>query len=456
MTADRSSADAPLLAVRGLEKHYRLTEGFWNREAGRVRAVDGVDLTVERGEAVGLVGESGCGKSTAARAILRIDEPTGGTVRFRGEDVTEYDRPALKRFRRRAQLLFQDPTSSFDPRRSIGESVAEPLAVQGMADRARRRRLAESTLERVGLDRRDADRYPHELSGGEKQRAALARALVVDPDLLVADEPVSALDASVQADVLGLLDRLRRELDLAVLLISHDLAVVREVCDRVAVMYLGEVVESGPVESVFGDPQHPYTRALLASMPIPDPRVERPDVRLRGEVPSAADPPDGCRFHTRCPEVIPPEGYDLDGEDWRRLHRFRIRLGRESSIDVGAVREYVAAERGVDPDDVASEAVQTALRREFDLPEPLSDPDAEAVLDRALGRLVAGDDAAAAEVLARVFRSPCEASSPRMRDLDGESAGRDAHTAACHLLDEASAADADDVDRDAGARDSAD
>ncbi|MFB6089634.1 MAG: ABC transporter ATP-binding protein, partial [Halobellus sp.] len=421
------TVDPPLLDVRGLEKHYPVTEGFWNREVGRVRAVDGVDLTVERGEAVGLVGESGCGKSTAARAVLRIDEPTGGTVRFRGEDVTDYDPVRLKRFRRRAQLIFQDPTSSFDPRRSIGESVAEPLAVQGMSDRARRRRLAASTLERVGLDADTADRYPHELSGGEKQRAALARALVVDPDLLVADEPVSALDASVQADVLGLLDRLRRELDLGVLLVSHDLAVVREVCDRVAVMYLGEIVESGPVESVFEDPQHPYTRALLASMPVPDPTVESPDVELRGDVPSAADPPAGCRFHTRCPEVIPPDGYDLDGEDWRRLHRFRTRLARDD-VDVDAVREYAAAERGVAPDDVPAEAVRTELRREFDLPESLSDPDAEAVLARALGRVVAGEAEQAAATLADAFDTVCAADPPARYD-----AGPD-HDATCHRL----------------------
>jgi len=418
--------DEPLLAVSGLEKHYPITEGFWKREAGRVRAVDGIDLTVARGETVGLVGESGCGKSTAARAILRIDEPTGGTVRFRGEDVTEYDRARLKRFRRRAQPIFQDPTSGFDPRRSIGESVAEPLAVQGMADRARRRALAESTLERVGLDASDADRYPHELSGGETQRAALARALVVDPDLLVADEPVSALDASVQADVLGLLDRLGRALDLGVLLISHDLAVVREICDRVAVMYLGEIVESGPAESVFGDPKHPYTRALLASMPIPDPTAERPDVELRGEVPSAADPPAGCRFHTRCPEVVPPEGYDLAGDDWRRVHRFRTRLERDD-VAVDAVREHVAAERDVAAAAVSADAVKAALRREHGLSETISDPDAEAVLDRALDRLVEGDTDAAAETLS-ALSTVCESDAPAMRSVG------DGHDAACHLL----------------------
>ncbi|WP_256546515.1 ABC transporter ATP-binding protein [Halobellus inordinatus] len=431
------TADPPLLDVSGLEKHYPITDGIWNREVGRVRAVDGIGLTVERGETLGLVGESGCGKSTAARALLRIEDPTGGTVRFDGDDVTAYDRERLRRFRRRAQLIFQDPTSSFDPRLSIGQSVGEPLAVHGMADRERRRRLVEDTLERVGLDAGDADRYPHELSGGEKQRAALARALIVDPDLLVADEPVSALDMPVQAAVLSLLASLQSELDLGVLLISHDLAVVREFCDRVAVMYLGEIVESGPVDVVFGDPQHPYTRALLASVPVPDPTVERPDVELTGTVPSAADPPAGCRFHTRCPAVIQPDGYDLDQDAWRGILQLRTRLGEGGSgVDVRAIRERVAAERGgsLAPSDIGDENVCTALRREFEIPERLSDPDAEAVLDRALSRVVAGEHAAAATLLADAFETPCEADPPSLRPVSAE------HTAACHLLDRDDAA----------------
>ncbi|MFD1597624.1 ABC transporter ATP-binding protein [Halobellus rarus] len=429
------SAETPLLDVRALVKHYPVTEGVWSREVGRVRAVDGIDLTVERGETVGLVGESGCGKSTAARAMLRIEEPTGGTVRFDGEDVTDYDREGLKRFRRRAQLILQDPASSFDPRRSIGQSVAEPLAVHGMSDRHRRRRLVEATLERVGLSPDAADRYPHELSGGEKQRAALARALIVDPDLLVADEPVSALDTSVQADVLELLDRLRSELGLGVLLISHDLRVIREVCDRVAVMYLGEIVESGPIDAVFGDPQHPYTRALLASVPIPDPTVSRPSVDLLGTVPDAADPPSGCRFHTRCPEVIRPEEYDLDDDVWRRVHRLRTRLsGGSESIDVDAVRTRVAAGTGSD-DDGPAESVSAALKREFELPQRLSDPGADAVLDRALERLASGEREAAAEVLTSAFGTVCERDAPATRSLSAD------HEAACHLLEDERDAD---------------
>jgi peptide/nickel transport system ATP-binding protein len=441
------TAETPLLDVRGLVKHYPITEGVWNRETGRVRAVDGIDLSLDRGETLGLVGESGCGKSTAARAMLRIDEPTGGDVRFDGEDVTAFDRRRLRRFRRRAQLIFQDPNAAFDPRLSIGESVAEPLRVHGMRDRSRRRRLVEGTLVRVGLSAHTADRFPHELSGGQKQRAALARALIVDPDLLVADEPVSALDVSVQASVLSLLDSLQSELGLAVLLISHDLSVVRAHCDRVAVMYLGEIVESGPVESVFADPQHPYTRALLAAIPAPDPRARRGDdergrqpdgvggAELLGDVPSAADPPDGCRFHTRCPEVIQPDDYDFDQQVWRRVLRLRARLRGEPSdtdVDVGVVREYVAAEHGSDTgaEDVPDEAVTAALRREFDLPKRLSDPDAEATLDRVLSLLAAEEHAAAVELLVREFRTVCEAETPSLQSTSGD------HQAACHLLDD--------------------
>ena len=428
---DDTAGDLPLFEISGLVKHYPLTEGLWKRETGRVRAVDGIDLAVERGEAVALVGESGCGKSTAVRAALRLDEPTEGTVRFDGEDVTTYDRRQLRRFRRRAQLIFQDPDSSFDPRLSIGQSVAEPLRVHGMRDRERRRRLVEGTLERVGLAASDADRFPHEISGGQKQRAALARALITDPDLLVADEPVSALDMSVQADVLDLLDSLRTELGLGVLLVTHDLGVVDEFCDRVAVMYLGEIVESGPVDAVFDDPQHPYTRALLASVPTPDPRVARPTSALVGEVPDAADPPSGCRFHTRCPEVIPPDDYDLPKDVWRRLFRFRLRLETEfSDADRDAVVALASRELDprVAPEDVADDALGAAIRRAFDLPSQLSDSGAESVLGRAVELLIAGELDPAAELLESEFTSVCERDSPPDRSVD------DNHGAACHLV----------------------
>jgi peptide/nickel transport system ATP-binding protein len=403
----------PLLEVENLTKHYPITEGVLRDEVGKVRAVDGIDFTVDRGETLGLVGESGCGKSTAATTALRLEEPTDGRVVFDGEDVTAFDDAALKRFRRRAQMIFQDPTSSFDPRMSIGESVAEPLRVHGMRDGERRRRIVRDLLERVGLDADDVDRYPHEFSGGQKQRVALARALVINPDLVVADEPVSALDVSVQADILDLLDDLQSAFDLAVLVISHDMGVVREVCDRVAVMYLGEIVETGPTAELFEDPRHPYTRALLGSTPVADPRRRGQGTRLTGDVPSPSDPPPGCRFHTRCPEVIADAPYDIEESVWRRVLNLRLRVAT-GRVDVDAVREYVADERGsdVDPADVDADAVTAELRDEFEVPAELSDPDAEAALSAALDRIAVGDVEGAADRLAEDFPTVCRRERP--------------------------------------------
>jgi len=399
----------PLLDVEGLVKHYPVTEGVLRNEVGRVRAVDGVSFTVSRGETLGLVGESGCGKSTAATTALRLEEPTDGHVVFDGEDVTEYDDKALKRFRRRAQMVFQDPTSSFDPRMSIGESVAEPLRVHGMRDRDRRRRIVGDLLERVGLDAADMDRYPHEFSGGQKQRVGLARALVINPELIIADEPVSALDVSVQADILDLIEELQAAFGLAIVVISHDMGVVREVCDRVAVMYLGEIVETAPTEELFEEPQHPYTRALLGSTPVADPRRRGQGTSLTGDVPSPSDPPPGCRFHTRCPEVIPDETYDIDAETWRAVLNLRLRVASRG-IDVEAVRTYAAGSD--DPEAADPDAVRAAIREEFDLPPELADWRAEESLSGALDRIVVGDVDGAADRLGEAFPTVCRRERP--------------------------------------------
>ena len=440
-----------LFEVRDLEKHYPVTEGVLRREVGRVRAVDGISLDVEAGETVGVVGESGCGKSTAATAMLRLEEPTAGEVTFDGESVTDYSRAELKRFRRRAQMIFQDPTSSFDPRMSVGESVAEPLRIHGMRDRERRRRIVADLLERVGLSARDADRYPHELSGGMKQRVALARALSVDPDLLVADEPVSALDVSVQAEILALLSELQAEFGLAVVLISHDMGVVRQVCDRVNVMYLGEIVERGPTEPVFEAPEHPYTEALMSSIPVPDPRRRGEGIELTGDVPSPSNPPPGCRFHTRCPRVIPPEGYDLDGSAWRGLMDLRGRL-RRGALDVAELLERHDAETGPDGPARADgtgasgtsgeDPVTAAVRAEFDLPERLSDPDAASILAEALSDLADGAIDSARERLAEAFPTVCEREHPELRSVGAD------RVAACHLHDEARSDEAPPGGRD--------
>ncbi len=426
----------PLLDVRGLEKHYPITEGVLKKQVGKVRAVDGVSFSIDRGETLGLVGESGCGKSTAAENILRLEDPTGGQVFFNGKDITSIEGRELKQFRRRAQIVFQDPTSSFDPRMSVGESITEPLLIHGMGDRERRRRIGQNLLERVGLSADDYGRYPHEFSGGQKQRIGIARSLVLNPEFIVADEPVSALDVSIKTAILNLIDDIQQEFDLSILLISHDMGVVRQVCDRVAVMYLGKIVEIGPTEQLFSNPQHPYTQALISSIPRPDPTLRGKSVRLSGTVPSPSNPPSGCRFHTRCPQVIQPEDYEFEQSEWRSVMDVRHRL-QNGELDLEAIRELQVTADDGDPSD---EAVKGGIREEFDLPGTLSSPPAEAVLEEALDRVVVEEFEDAAALLAEEFETVCEREEP---PLDATEAGQ---LAACHLHDDAVAPTLDGMD----------
>ncbi len=326
----------PLLEVEDLAKHYPVTEGIIRaRRIGTVRAVDGVSFAVRRGETLALVGESGCGKSTTARLALRLIEPSAGRVRFDGVDITTLDRAALKAFRRRAQIVFQDPYASLNPRYTVAQTLSEPLEVHGIGDARSRRARVEELLGLVGLAPFHAARYGHEFSGGQRQRIGIARALAAGPDLVVCDEPVSALDVSIQAQVVNLLRDLQRRLGLAYLFIAHDLAVVKHVADRIAVMYLGRIVEVQEKAALFANPRHPYTRALLAAIPHPDPARRGRIVPLGGDLPSPLNPPSGCRFRTRCPfaqercareepalvdgvachfaDALPPAGLDFSG-----------------------------------------------------------------------------------------------------------------------------------------------
>lgn len=422
---DRSDTEA-LVRIRDLTKYFddsvSLLDRLLGEEARAVRAVDGISLDIHEGETLGLVGESGCGKSTAGETILQLQEPTSGTVEFDGTDLTE--QADLTEFRRRAQIVFQDPFSSLDPRMTVGKSIQQPLDIHDWEDRKRRRERVAELMERVGLSKDQLDRYPNEFSGGQRQRVGIARALALDPDFVVLDEPTSALDVSVQAQILNLLSDLQNDFDLTYLFISHDLGVIRHICDRIAVMYLGEIVELAPVEELFSNPQHPYTEALLESVPRVSLEERERDIDpISGDVPSPRDPPSGCRFRTRCPKVIPPAGLDVTQEQFRAIMDIRDRIA-DREVGLRQVRDTVDEE--LDEDDVSEER-----RREM-------------VLDRLYDRLVVGelpgreqtrirealeeltDDEwiAAEKLLAERYETICETDNP-----DGE-------RAACHLVDE--------------------
>jgi oligopeptide transport system ATP-binding protein len=318
-----------LLEVRDLVKHFEISGGILGRVHGVVRAVDGVSFTIKRGETLGLVGESGCGKTTTGRCILQLERPTSGAVLFEGRDLTTVDARELRRLRRRIQVIFQDPYSSLNPRMTVGQIIEEPIAVHGIVTGgAARAARVRQLLSQVGLLSQHAGRFPHELSGGQRQRVGIARALALEPSLIVCDEPVSALDVSIQAQIVNLLEDLQAELGLTYLFVAHDLSVVRHISDRIAVMYLGKIVELADRKTLYDAPRHPYTKALLSAVPIPDPVVEatRERVVLGGEVPSPLNPPSGCVFHPRCPIAVDrcprevPPLREVVAEHWAACH----------------------------------------------------------------------------------------------------------------------------------------
>jgi oligopeptide transport system ATP-binding protein len=294
-------AGETILEVKHLVKHFPITKGFiFQKQVGAVKAVDDVSFSIRQGETLGLVGESGCGKTTTGRVILRLMEPTSGEVQFENQNIFKLGKEELRRMRRNMQIIFQDPYSSLNPRMTVGDIIGEPLEIHNLARGKEKVRRVQELLEVVGLSPYHANRYPHEFSGGQRQRIGIARALAVNPKLIICDEPVSALDVSIQAQVLNLLQELQREFGLTYLFIAHDLSVVKHISDRIAVMYLGKIVEIATAEELFANPQHPYTEALLSAVPIPDPTMRRERIILPGDVPSPVNPPKGCRFHTRC------------------------------------------------------------------------------------------------------------------------------------------------------------
>ncbi|MFB6221642.1 MAG: ABC transporter ATP-binding protein, partial [Halolamina sp.] len=388
----------------------------------------------QEGETLAVVGESGCGKSTLGQTLLNLHGATDGSVQFRGDELTGLSDREMRPYRRRMQMIFQDPLASLNPRQTVGDIVTAPMEVHDIGEDAEDRlERAEALLERVGLEAAHVDRYPTQFSGGQQQRVGVARALAVEPELIVADEPVSALDVSVQAQILELLEELQAEFGLSLLFITHDLSVVHQVADRVAVMYLGEIVETGPVREMFNDPEHPYTKSLLSAVPRIDPSARQDRIILEGTVPSPIDPPEGCRFHTRCPAVIPNDAWTGSQQAFRHAFTFRNRV-EAGELDPDAVRTRLEAELGeTDDDTVADRLIENALPGDLsDLPEAATEP-----IRTAAQQVAAGDEDDATGTVQEAFPSPCVAEAPRTVKPAPN------RTAACHRVDPEHDADAE-------------
>ncbi|AHG01809.1 peptide ABC transporter ATP-binding protein (plasmid) [Halostagnicola larsenii XH-48] len=437
-TKNDGSFDETLVSVNEVKRHFSQADGMLDRwladELPPVKAVDGVSFDIYQGETLGLVGESGCGKSTTGRTLLRLLEPTDGNVVFSGVDLNDLSENALRETRKEMQMIFQDPMSSLDPRMTVAQTIAEPLKIHDLpvpvegddrSQRERRRDRVDELLDAVGLDSSQRDRYPHEMSGGQRQRVGIARSLAVDPDFIVADEPVSALDVSVQAQIINLLEDLQEEFDLTYLFIAHDLSVVRHIADRVAVMYLGEIVELAETEELFEAPKHPYTETLLSAVPEPDPYASGDRIILEGDVPSPIDPPSGCRFRTRCPKVVPPDDLDIEQAAYREVMSFREQIEKETlTIDRFDGEDGEPATPEAVADGGSQRSGQDIVDEFFD--ESLS-PDVEVTLVNAASRLTGGEWDEAASLLRDEFESVCERRSPV---LDGNR-----HLSACHITD---------------------
>ncbi|ELY94685.1 peptide ABC transporter ATPase [Natrialba chahannaoensis JCM 10990] len=410
-----SSQDKDVMVkVRDLRTYY---EGNGLFGGTPVKAVDGVTFDIKRGETLGLVGESGCGKSTLGRTLIQLESATGGEIRFDGTDITTLSGAELKKWRRNAQMVFQDPDSSLNDRMTIGEIVREPLDVHDWKTPRERRQHVKELLDTVGLQREHYYRYPHQFSGGQRQRIGIARTLTLEPEFIVLDEPVSALDVSVQAEVINLLEDLQEEFGLTYLFIAHDLSVVRHICDRVAVMYLGNIMEIGPTEELFTDPANPYTHSLLSAIPEPDPSAHKDRITLHGTPPSPRFPPDGCPFSTRCPARIrPPEYEDLDNDLWVQLDTLREVL-RERDRAEKSVTDRIRELLGKEPRFGTIEGIYGELFDKHDVPA-----DVQEILDETADLAREEGEIAALDRLGEEFGSVCEGYGP---ESDGESEDAD-------------------------------
>jgi len=431
LQVDSEKHHEPLLEVKGLTKHFVQGTGFIDKLFGAtqvVQAVDDVDLWLNSGETLGIVGESGCGKTTLAKTVVRLLKPTSGSIKIKGEEISDLSEKEIRPYRKQIQMIFQNPQGSLNPRKPIGDILKTPMEVHGMYenDRAREERV-EELVETVGLKQSHLNRYPNEFSGGQLQRIGIARALSVDPEIVVADEPVSELDVSVQAQIINLLQELQNEFGLSIIFIGHDLSVIRHIVDRVGVMYLGKLVELGPTERIFNNPEHPYTKSLISAVPRINPGTKIDRIILEGTVPSPIDPPSGCRFHTRCPAVIPPSDWTGTHDEFKACFTYRDKL-MMGNVNIDEIEHHLER-KGKRPntEDIADHIIQNRLNIEL---EELA-PEYKERLVTATIALVEGDRERCRKLLDEKFASPCELKEPRAIDTPDEGQVR------CHLSDPA-------------------